>query len=230
VVQAVLFDVDGVLVHPWRFRAALARDHGITPDMTASFFKGPFLDCVQGRADLIDVLPPFLASWGWVGSASDFVGEWLSAENAPNEAVLSVVADIRRCAVPCFVASTQERRRARYLASEMRFNQLFDGLFFSSDVGVEKPNEGFLKAVAHHLGRSGMELLFFDDAVVNVEGARSAGWLAEQFTSVEGLRTDVAATRGLLSMLADIQMEPARLTASYNHVAEARGSFGRYTD
>jgi len=196
-IQAILFDVDGVLVHPWRFRAVLARDHGITPDMTASFFKGPFLDCVQGRADLVDVLPSFLASWGWTGSASDFVGEWLSVENAPNEAVLNVVADIRRCGFPCFVASTQERCRARYLATEMRFDQLFDGLLFSCDVGVEKPNGGFFKAVAHHLGRSGEELLFFDDALVNVEGARSAGWLAEQFTSVESLRTDVARYTGL---------------------------------
>jgi 2-haloacid dehalogenase len=40
-------------------------------------------------------------------------------------------------------------------------------------------------------------LLFFDDALVNVEGARSAGWSAEQFTSVEGLRTDVARYTGL---------------------------------
>jgi putative hydrolase of the HAD superfamily len=192
VVQAVLFDVDGVLVHPWRFRSTLARDHGITPDMTASFFNGPFIRCVEGQADVLEVLPPFLASWGWPGSAADFVAKWLSVENAPDEAVLSVVADIRRCGVPCFVASTQERRRARYLAAEMRFDQLFDGLFFSCDVGVEKPNEGFFNAVAHRLGRSGTELLFIDDALANVEGARAAGWLAEQFRTAEGLRADVA--------------------------------------
>ena len=38
-------------------------------------------------------------------------------------------------------------------------DQLFDGLFFSCDIGVEKPKEGFFKAVAHRLGRSGKELL-----------------------------------------------------------------------
>ena len=191
-VQAVLFDVDGVLVHPWRFRSHLAHDHGITPDMTASFFAGPFVRCVEGQADVLEVLPPFLAVWGWPGSSEDFVARWLSVENAPDEAVLSVVADIRRSGVPCFVASTQERRRARYLAVEMRFDQLFDGLFFSCDVGVEKPNERFFKTVAHRLGRSGTELLFIDDTLTNVEGARAAGWLAEQFSSAEGLRADVA--------------------------------------
>jgi putative hydrolase of the HAD superfamily len=153
----------------------LAREHRITPDMTASFFKGPFLRCVQGQADVLDVLPTFLASWGWPGSAADFVARWLSVENAPDDAVLGVVADIRRSGVPCFVASTQERRRAQYLAVEMRLDQLFDGLFFSCDVGVEKPHEEFFEAVAHRLGRSGTELLFFDDALANVEGARAAG-------------------------------------------------------
>ena len=140
-VRAVLFDVDGVLVHPWRFRETLARDHGITPDMTAAFFQGPFIRCVQGQADVLEVLPAFLASWGWPGSATEFVARWLSVENAPDDAVLGVVTDIRRSGIPCFVASTQERRRAQYLATEMRFGQLFDGLFFSCDLGVEKPKE-----------------------------------------------------------------------------------------
>ena len=68
-----------------------------------------------------------------------------------------------------------------------RGDQLFDGLFFSCGVGDEKPNEGVFKAVAHRLGRSGTELLFIDDALANVEGARAAGWLAEQFRSAVGL-------------------------------------------
>lgn len=38
-VRAILFDVDGVLVHPWRFRSTLARDYGITEAMTATFFR-----------------------------------------------------------------------------------------------------------------------------------------------------------------------------------------------
>ena len=160
--------------------------------MTAAFFKGPFIRCVQGQADVLEVLPAFLASWGWPGSAADFVARWLSVENAPDHAVLGVVADIRRSGVPCFVASTQERRRAQYLAVEMRFDQLFDGLFFSCDLGVEKPARGLLQCHRSSPRTSGTELLFIDDARENVEGARAAGWFAEQFQSAGGLRADVA--------------------------------------
>lgn len=134
-VRAVIFDVDGVLVHPWRFRSTLLHDHGISPDMTSVFFHGCFVECLEGRADLLEVLPPFLKQWRWTGSATDFVKMWLTVENAPNLEVLNVVSEVRRSGIPCFVASTQERHRARYLANEMRFDEMFDGLFFSSDLG-----------------------------------------------------------------------------------------------
>ena len=181
-VQAILFDVDGVLVHPGRFRAWLEHEHGITPAMTAPFFKGPFAECTEGRADLVDVLQPFLESWGWTGTATAFIETWLAVENAPDFAALRVVAAIRAAGIPCFIASTQEHRRAQYLARDMGLDRLFDGLFFSSEVGFEKPKEGFYRMVESRLGRSGAELLFFDDLVANVDGARAAGWSAELFT------------------------------------------------
>lgn len=59
-IDAVLFDVDGVLVHPWRFRDLLTRKYGIAPATTAPFFRGTFESCVVGQADLLGVLPPFL--------------------------------------------------------------------------------------------------------------------------------------------------------------------------
>jgi len=191
-IRAVLFDVDGVVVHPWRFRTLLALDYGITPEMTAPFFRGPFIECMQGRANVIEVLPPFLASWNWTGSASDFMAKWLAAENAPDHQVLSVVAAIRNGGVPCYLASSQERLRAQYLASDMHFDQLFDGMFFSCDLGFAKPDEGFYRAITRRLGYSESELLFFDDALPNVAGAKASGWRAEHFTDVDQLRQHMA--------------------------------------
>ena len=190
--RAVIFDVDGVLVHPWRFRSTLWRDYGISSEVTSVFFRGPFLDCLEGRADLLEVLPPFLQQWRWPGSARDFVETWLTVENAPNHDVLMVVAEVRSSGIPAFVASTQEQHRARYLATEMRFGEMFDGLFFSSDLGICKPSENFFKAIADRLERPAHDLLFFDDSAENVRGAKAAGWLSEQFTTPAKLRSDIA--------------------------------------
>ena len=190
-IRAVLFDLDGVLVHPWRFRDELARDHGITPEVTAGFFKGPFMDCVEGRADLMEVLPPFVAGWGWPGTVSSFVDRWLAAEHAPDRDVLAVVRTLRDRGVPCYVASTQEGRRARYVEREMGFATLFDGLFFSCDLGVMKPRPAYYATVTGRLGIPPDAVLLFDDAPANVAAAREAGWTAELFTSVEQLRADL---------------------------------------
>ncbi len=196
-VQAILFDVDGVLVHPWRFRQWLEREHGITPAMTAPFFQGPFGACAAGKADLVDVLPPFLLAWGWTGSVTSFVAAWHARENAPDHEVLAIVATIRAAGMRCFVASTQDARRAAYLRQDMGFDRLFDDLFFSCAIGAGKPQQGFYRGITARLGLAGSELLFFDDAPANVAGARAAGWSAELFTNVASLRRDVERVTGL---------------------------------
>jgi putative hydrolase of the HAD superfamily len=190
-IRAVIFDIDGVVVHPWGFRDLLAREYGITPAMTAGFFKGPFIDCVEGRVDVVDALPPYLAEWGWPGDVASFIERWHSAEHTPNHDVLAIVGALREHGLPCFAASVQEHRRARYLARDMGFATLFDGLFFSCDLGARKPQPAYYAAVTSRLAHPPGELLFFDDVPAFVEGARAAGWTAELFTSVEQLRADV---------------------------------------
>ena len=195
-IEAIVFDIDGVLVHPWRFRDALASRDGITPAMTAPFFTGPFVDCITGRADLLDTLPPFLEAWGWRGSTAAFVNEWCAVENAPCEPLLNIVAELRRWPIPCVVASNQERHRARYLAEDMGFAGLFDGLFFSCDLGVTKPHRDFYTAIARALNTPGDSLLFFDDVEKYVDGARASGWRAELYSTVEQLTADIARYTG----------------------------------
>jgi putative hydrolase of the HAD superfamily len=191
VIKAVIFDIDGVVVYPWGFRNLLAREYNITPAMTAGFFTGPFIDCVEGRVDVVDALPPYLAEWGWPGDVASFIDRWHTAEHTLNHEVVAIVRALRERGLPCFAASVQERRRAGYLAREMGFATLFDGLFFSCDLGARKPQPAFYAAVTSRLAHRPGELLFFDDMPAFVDAAREAGWTAELFTSVDQLRADV---------------------------------------
>jgi putative hydrolase of the HAD superfamily len=190
-IRALVFDVDGVLVHPWRFRDLLASQHAISPEMTAPFFKGPFRDCVLGRAELHSVLPPFLETWGWDGSLERFVETWLTVENAPDLAVLEQFDELRAQGLRCFAASVQERVRGRYLTRDMGFGARFDGLFFSYELGLVKPQVEFFREVASRIAEPPGSLLFFDDAQRNVEAARLAGWRAEPYVDAAKLRSDL---------------------------------------
>jgi putative hydrolase of the HAD superfamily len=181
-IKAVLFDADGVVIFPWRFARYLAREHGITPEMTRGFFHGVFEDCLLGRADLKQVLPPFLRQWGWRGSVDDFVATWLEAENAVDGRVVAVIRALRGSGLMCCLVTSQERYRAEYMRATMGFAEVFDRLFFSCELGCQKPDHDYYQIVEGELGLQGQAILFWDDSALNVQSARRWGWNAEVYS------------------------------------------------
>ncbi|MEX0852607.1 MAG: HAD family phosphatase [Bauldia sp.] len=86
-----------------------------------------------------------------------------------------------------FAADTFEIARAKF-----PFLDRFRGVTVSGRVGVMKPE---LAIYRHHAAAFGLEdghVLFFDDNPDNVEGARAAGWRAEQFVDAGRMRADLA--------------------------------------
>ena len=195
----VLFDIDGVLLDRFLFRDHLRTEYGIDPETTWPFFQTRFSLCTRGEADLLEELPPFLDSWGWAGSPEDFIGLWFSVENVRKEDTLNFVADLRSRGTACHIASNQEQHRARYLAEVMGFQRLFDRLFFSCHLGVQKPDSAYFAGIEEALGRDGRDLLFIDDLVANVEAAKSCGWNAVHFVDVHSLDDVTRMLRGSAS-------------------------------
>ena len=86
-----------------------------------------------------------------------------------------------------FAADTFEEARRLY-----PFLDQFRGITVSAHIGLMKPE---LAIYRHHQKTFGLDpaaTLFFDDSPPNVEGARAAGWHAEQFVDAEKLRADLA--------------------------------------
>ncbi len=86
-----------------------------------------------------------------------------------------------------FAADTFDQARAMY-----PFLDRFRGITVSAHLGLMKPE---LAIYRHHEKSFGLDpaaTLFFDDSLANVEGARAAGWQAEQFVGAETMRADLA--------------------------------------
>ncbi len=86
-----------------------------------------------------------------------------------------------------FGADTFEEARQRF-----PFLNRFRGITVSAHIHLLKPE---LAIYRHHEKTFGLDpaaTLFFDDNHPNVEGARAAGWNAEQFVGAETLRADLA--------------------------------------
>ncbi|WP_430440458.1 HAD family hydrolase [Shinella sp.] len=67
------------------------------------------------------------------------------------------------------------------------------GVTVSGEIGLIKPDLAIYEKHRRDFGLSPGHTLFIDDAPVNVEGARLAGWNAVQFTDPEKLKADLAA-------------------------------------
>ena len=62
---------------------------------------------------------------------------------------------------------------------------LADALVVSGKAGVSKPDARIYRMMEDRIGVSPEQILFFDDNLCNVEGAKSCGWNAVKFTSVK---------------------------------------------
>ncbi|SFB05506.1 2-haloacid dehalogenase [Rhizobium sp. NFR07] len=67
------------------------------------------------------------------------------------------------------------------------------GVTVSGEIGLIKPDVAIYERHAKDFGLTPENAIFIDDTMVNVEGARAAGWQAVQFTDPETLRKDLVA-------------------------------------
>jgi putative hydrolase of the HAD superfamily len=183
--KILLFDADGVVIEPWGFARRLEAHYGLTPAETRPFFTGPFQACLLGQSALDVVLPPFLNSWEWKETVDEFIRLWLVSENQPRAELMKLIADCRTEGFLCCLASNQEPVRAAYIGADMGFNQAFDRLYFSCDLGRMKPSADYYQAIQNDLGVEGNQILFWDDSPEHVAGATQAGWNAHLYKGME---------------------------------------------
>lgn len=187
--HAYIFDADGVLIPPWGFANYLKRAYPEIAAQTAEFFRGPFLRCVVGQADLKEVLPPYLEKWRWPHSLDEFLARWFESERTIDSELAAHIRRLRAAGAPCYLATNQERYRAAYMRNEMGLGALFDDLFVSAHLGVAKPDPTFFatvsRAIDHAHGIPPTRIFFWDDAPANVEAAQAAGWQAKLYTGID---------------------------------------------
>jgi putative hydrolase of the HAD superfamily len=194
--RAVLFDVDGVLIHGYHANPARVRpwdanmlaDTGIDPDRFRQEFTFDIFikKVIVGEMSLIDALERRLPSLGYKSSPMRFAQYWLKQDSVLNEPLLDVVRKLKQSAdCKLYIATNQEHLRASWLWGHLGLSELFEDIFYAARIGVQKPDRKFFDFIEHRIGTQDMPPLFFDDSPKVIEGARKHGWEAIQFETVE---------------------------------------------
>jgi glucose-1-phosphatase len=116
-----------------------------------------------------------------------------------NDDIFPLIEGVRRSGMRTGILSNTCVAHWEFLAHGLlaRHLDLFDTVVLSFEQQVMKPHRLIYERAADHARTPPAEILFVDDRIDNVEGARAAGFDAKLYSSVEQLKTDLE-TEGIL--------------------------------
>ena len=190
-IQAVLFDADGVTQLTGDFSRYMEEQYGWSEEKYDEFFhvlfrKDGYKEALKGNIDFIPVLADILAEFGGGIDAEDFMHQWLHRNIVIDIDLWEHIGKLRSNGTKCYLASNQERHRAKYMRNDLGYSHHFDGLYFSCEIGELKPTTAYFRTIIEKIGLPPDDMLFFDDYEDSVEKAKSLGIYAkvyENFTN-----------------------------------------------
>lgn len=118
--------------------------------------------------------------------ADKVTAEFFSGDRV-NTALLDLLRSLRPQRKVGLISNAWSGLRA--LITREKYADIFDDMIISAEVGVVKPDPRIYRLALEKLRVQPEESVFVDDVLVNVEGARSVGMSAIQFTQ-PGLALD----------------------------------------
>jgi FMN phosphatase YigB (HAD superfamily) len=111
----------------------------------------------------------------------------ITAEFFAGDRVDTILTDYLRSQRParkiCLISNAWSGLRA--FITRHRFDDVFDFMVISAEVGITKPDPRIYRLALGKLGAKPEESIFIDDVLVNVEAARDIGMVGIQFLKPE---------------------------------------------
>jgi epoxide hydrolase-like predicted phosphatase len=193
-IQAILFDIGGVLVRTMDRapRQALAEHLGTTAQaLEALVFGGE----VGRRAQLglVDESEQWAYACRQVGWPLERVEEFRQQFFGGDRLDTELVEYIRRLhqAYKTGIISNAMSGTRTWIEGPWEMGTLFDAIVLSGEVGVMKPDPHIYQIALERLDVQPEQVVFIDDFQHNIDGALAAGMHGIHFCSTEQLRADL---------------------------------------
>ena len=176
--QAVIFDMDGVIVdsHPvhtkaWRrFLDSVGKE--VTEDDLAFILEGRKKE---------DILRHFLGELSpeeveRLGHEKELLfREEARAELRPVQGVEQILANFSQAGIKLGVASSGSDSRVHFVLQKLRLTDYFAAIVAGDDVVLGKPDPAIFRLTSQKLDVAPKEILVFEDSVSGVKAAKAAG-------------------------------------------------------
>ena len=186
-VRHVLLDADGVVQSIPGGQWALAEPYlgGRSVELLEEVFADE-LSSLRGEGDFVPELRRSFEKHGIdVDVEAFYAALWNSIEVSPE--MVDLVHGLRAAGYGVHLGTNQHRERAAYMREQLGYDELFDVGCYSCELGAAKPEPAFFARALERIGASPEEVLFVDDVLANVEGARAAGLAAELWDLGRGM-------------------------------------------
>ena len=197
-ISAILFDLGGVLID---FQGLLEIGELIpetldADQIRAKWVSSPSLIAFEhGRISMEEFAPHFVDEWNLSLSPEDFSKLFCDWIRGPLPGMEALLTDLR----PHFTLACLSNTNAAHwngMLSGCGLDGLLDAQFASHLIGKMKPQRECFAYVCDAMALNPEQILFFDDGMENVEGARRAGLHAFKATSPAEVRK-VLETEGI---------------------------------
>ena len=188
----MLFDLGGVLVDPGGIEE-MRELSGIDSDeeLWRRWLSCPWVQRFEaGRCSGEEFAAGVVGDWGLTLSADEFLTAFTGWRTMPYPGADRLVADVRSVAPVGYLSNSNVAQWSAHLAGSPLVSG-FDFGFTSFELGLVKPDRAIFEAAATRLpvsANSVGRVLFLDDNLVNVEGARACGFVAQHVRGVDQAR------------------------------------------
>jgi HAD superfamily hydrolase (TIGR01509 family) len=189
--QAVIFDLNGIFVQAPKLGARLQEDFNVDPEI----FKPKLREIMQkvrtpGAGNAFQYWQPVLAEWNINLSEREFWEYWFGAEKISDRMVL-FAKELKQKGVKIFILSNNFRERADYYGHYPWIGEVADKVYFSFTTGFVKPDTRAWELILSENGLSAEGCVYFDDKKKNLAASESVGIRAFLFTDEEDLEKKV---------------------------------------
>ena len=192
-IKCILFDADGVIIHSEMFSLQYQRKYNVSNDNMIPFFIGEFQECMVGKADLIESIKPWLVKWKWNGTVEEFLQLWFEAENKVDNQIIETIKKLKKKGIKCYLATNQEKYRTQYIKDHMKFEEIFNHVFSSADIGHRKPEKEFYEFILNEIKNEHKiyphEILYFDDSQKNIDEAKKLDIESHLYEDYDGFES-----------------------------------------